>query len=136
MFVFLFFIFHARLSCLYSNVHNICPVWITKCLPLPYTLNETKNDAALMKTITKNPTHWMTNPNPSTLTCVCAEIQQNERAFQKQYGINLNRKVKPGITKKKLLRRYRDIGLGFKTPRDVSFVCILYPFVYICITNK
>ena len=77
----------------------------------------------------------MTNPNLPTLTCVCAEIQQNERAFQKQYGINLNRKVKPGITKKKLLRRYRDIGLGFKTPRDVSFVCILHPFVYVLLIN-
>ncbi|CAD6998878.1 40S ribosomal protein S11 [Ceratitis capitata] len=43
---------------------------------------------------------------------------QNERAFQKQFGINLNRKLKPGVTKKKVLRRYRDIGLGFKTPRE------------------
>lgn len=45
---------------------------------------------------------------------------KNERAFQKQFGINLNRKLKPGVTKKKVLRRYRDIGLGFKTPREVS----------------
>ncbi|XP_026842858.1 40S ribosomal protein S11 [Drosophila persimilis] len=43
---------------------------------------------------------------------------QNERAFQKQFGVNLNRKVKPGVTKKKILRRYRDVGLGFKTPRE------------------
>ncbi|XP_050743720.1 40S ribosomal protein S11 isoform X3 [Drosophila biarmipes] len=43
---------------------------------------------------------------------------ENERAFQKQFGVNLNRKVKPGITKKKLLRRSRDVGLGFKTPRE------------------
>ncbi|XP_023168780.1 40S ribosomal protein S11 isoform X3 [Drosophila hydei] len=43
---------------------------------------------------------------------------ENERAFQKQFGVNLNRKVKPGITKKKVLRRYRDVGLGFKTPRE------------------
>lgn len=49
---------------------------------------------------------------------------QNERAFQKQFGINLNRKNKPGITKKKVLRRHRDIGLGFKTPREVGLrVC-------------
>ncbi|XP_065356994.1 small ribosomal subunit protein uS17 [Calliphora vicina] len=57
--------------------------------------------------------------------------QQNERAFQKQFGINLNRKVKPGTTKKKLLRRYRDIGLGFKTPRDAidgSYVDKKCPF--------
>uniref|UniRef100_T1GFK6 Small ribosomal subunit protein uS17 n=1 Tax=Megaselia scalaris TaxID=36166 RepID=T1GFK6_MEGSC len=44
--------------------------------------------------------------------------QQNEKAFQKQYGINLNRKVKPDLKKKKTLRRYRDVGLGFKTPRE------------------
>ncbi|XP_075160604.1 small ribosomal subunit protein uS17-like [Haematobia irritans] len=44
--------------------------------------------------------------------------QQTEKAFQKQFGINLNRKVKPGIAKKKVLRRHRDIGLGFKTPRE------------------
>ncbi|KAI9585768.1 hypothetical protein GQX74_001615 [Glossina fuscipes] len=43
---------------------------------------------------------------------------ENERAFQKQFGINLNKKIKPGTTKKKSLRRYRDIGLGFKTPRE------------------
>ncbi|CAD7088639.1 unnamed protein product [Hermetia illucens] len=43
---------------------------------------------------------------------------QNERAFQKQFGINLNRKQKPGYSKKKTLRRHRDVGLGFKTPRD------------------
>ncbi|XP_017087000.1 small ribosomal subunit protein uS17 [Drosophila bipectinata] len=46
------------------------------------------------------------------------QTNQNERAFQKQFGVNLNRKVKPGITKKKVLRRYRDVGLGFKTPRE------------------
>ncbi|KAL5280620.1 RPS11 family protein [Megaselia abdita] len=44
--------------------------------------------------------------------------QQNEKAFQKQYGVNLNRKIKPDLKKKKSLRRYRDVGLGFKTPRE------------------
>ncbi|XP_055384617.1 40S ribosomal protein S11 [Condylostylus longicornis] len=43
---------------------------------------------------------------------------QNEKAFQKQFGINLNRKANPTLKKKKLLRRHRDIGLGFKTPRE------------------
>lgn len=46
---------------------------------------------------------------------------QTERAFQKQPFINLNRKVKPGIAKKKSLRRHRDVGLGFKTPREVFY---------------
>ncbi|KAK7789482.1 hypothetical protein R5R35_012348 [Gryllus longicercus] len=40
---------------------------------------------------------------------------QTERAFQKQPHLNLNRK--PGL-KKKPLRRHRNVGLGFKTPRE------------------
>uniref|UniRef100_A0A182JEK1 Small ribosomal subunit protein uS17 n=1 Tax=Anopheles atroparvus TaxID=41427 RepID=A0A182JEK1_ANOAO len=40
---------------------------------------------------------------------------QNIRAFQKQLGINLNRKQ---LTKKKGLRMHRNIGLGFKTPKE------------------
>uniref|UniRef100_A0A9I3K5Z8 Small ribosomal subunit protein uS17 n=1 Tax=Anopheles maculatus TaxID=74869 RepID=A0A9I3K5Z8_9DIPT len=40
---------------------------------------------------------------------------QNIRAFQKQLGINLNRK---NVTKKKGLRMHRSIGLGFKTPKE------------------
>ncbi|KAJ9597357.1 hypothetical protein L9F63_011797 [Diploptera punctata] len=40
---------------------------------------------------------------------------QTERAFQKQPHLNLNRKLGQ---KKKSLRRYRNVGLGFKTPRE------------------
>ncbi|XP_026472828.1 40S ribosomal protein S11 [Ctenocephalides felis] len=40
---------------------------------------------------------------------------QTERAFQKQLGVNLNRKI--GL-KKKSLRLHRNVGLGFKTPRE------------------
>ncbi|XP_065206929.1 small ribosomal subunit protein uS17 [Planococcus citri] len=40
---------------------------------------------------------------------------QNERAFQKQPTVFLNRKFN---TKKKKLRYYKDVGLGFKTPRE------------------
>ncbi|KAK9498377.1 hypothetical protein O3M35_003023 [Rhynocoris fuscipes] len=40
--------------------------------------------------------------------------EQNERAFQKQPHVFLAKKV----PSKKPLRRYRDIGLGFKTPRE------------------
>lgn len=50
---------------------------------------------------------------------------QTERAFQKQPFINLNRKVKPTIVKKKSLRRHRDVGLGFKTPREVFHFMLL-----------
>uniref|UniRef100_A0A1B6EAB7 Small ribosomal subunit protein uS17 n=1 Tax=Clastoptera arizonana TaxID=38151 RepID=A0A1B6EAB7_9HEMI len=40
---------------------------------------------------------------------------QTEKAFQKQPSIFLARK--PGL-KKKVLRRHREVGLGFKTPRE------------------
>nr|CAA93817.1 ribosomal protein RS11 [Anopheles gambiae] len=41
--------------------------------------------------------------------------QQNIRAFQKQLGINLNRK---NVSRKKGLRMHHSIGLGFKTPKE------------------
>ena len=47
-------------------------------------------------------------------------IFQTERAFQKQRGVFLNSKV--GLTgkkKKKEQRFVRNVGLGFKTPREV-----------------
>ena len=47
-------------------------------------------------------------------------ILQTERAFQKQRGVFLNSKV--GLTgkkKKKEQRFVRNVGLGFKTPREV-----------------
>merc|ERR1712047_62714 len=40
---------------------------------------------------------------------------QNEKAFQKQPTVFLNRK---GTKSKKTLRYHRSVGLGFKTPRD------------------
>ncbi|XP_059615238.1 small ribosomal subunit protein uS17 isoform X1 [Phlebotomus argentipes] len=42
---------------------------------------------------------------------------QNERAFQKQLGVFLNRK-KTLTGRKKPLRKYHNIGLGFKTPKE------------------
>lgn len=44
---------------------------------------------------------------------------QNERAFQKQFGVFLNRK-KTLTGRKKPLRKYHNIGLGFKTPKEVN----------------
>lgn len=46
--------------------------------------------------------------------------EQNERAFQKQPTVFLNRK--PGLGKQKVKKgRYvKNIGLGFKTPREAS----------------
>ncbi|CAG2103776.1 unnamed protein product [Medioppia subpectinata] len=44
---------------------------------------------------------------------------QTERAFQKQPTINLNRKPVIGKQKvRKTLRYVRNVGLGFKTPRE------------------
>jgi len=40
--------------------------------------------------------------------------EQVERAFQKQHGVFLNAKVK----KSRTLRWYKDVGLGFKTPKE------------------
>ncbi|XP_017299243.1 40S ribosomal protein S11 isoform X2 [Diaphorina citri] len=43
--------------------------------------------------------------------------EQNERSFQKQPTVFLNRKK--GLSKKrKELRYFRDVGLGFKSPRE------------------
>ncbi|GAB0096195.1 40S ribosomal protein S11 [Sergentomyia squamirostris] len=44
---------------------------------------------------------------------------QNERAFQKQLGVFLNRK-KVLTGRKKPLRKYHNIGLGFKTPKETE----------------
>eukprot|EP01024_Parvocaulis_polyphysoides_P002192 TRINITY_DN1068_c0_g2_i3.p1 TRINITY_DN1068_c0_g2~~TRINITY_DN1068_c0_g2_i3.p1 ORF type:complete len:160 (-),score=15.52 TRINITY_DN1068_c0_g2_i3:205-684(-) len=48
--------------------------------------------------------------------------EQTERAFQKQLGVNLNFR-KTGVSKKKTpgkggLRWYKNVGLGFKTPKE------------------
>ncbi|GAQ88518.1 40S ribosomal protein S11 [Klebsormidium nitens] len=45
---------------------------------------------------------------------------QTERAFQKQHGVFLNaKKAAKGITPGKAGRRYwKNVGLGFKTPRE------------------
>jgi small subunit ribosomal protein S11e len=47
--------------------------------------------------------------------------EQNEKAFQKQKGVFLNKK-KFFVTQgpKKEPRFVRSVGLGFKTPREVS----------------
>lgn len=54
---------------------------------------------------------------------------QNERSFQKQPTVFLNRKKGVNVKKgRKSTRYHRDVGLGFKTPREVCgsaelFVC-------------
>nr|CAD7448552.1 unnamed protein product [Timema bartmani]CAD7590267.1 unnamed protein product [Timema genevievae] len=45
---------------------------------------------------------------------------KNERSFQKQPTIFLNRKKGLGAKKKKSLRYIRNVGLGFKTPRETE----------------
>ena len=48
---------------------------------------------------------------------------QTERAFQKQRGVFLNSKAGlSGKKKKKEQRFVRNVGLGFKTPREVPCV--------------
>ncbi|KAG5674393.1 hypothetical protein PVAND_004367 [Polypedilum vanderplanki] len=43
---------------------------------------------------------------------------QIERAFQKQKGVNLNRNAKFVGKKEKSIRLHRNVGLGFKTPKE------------------
>ncbi|PNF15930.1 hypothetical protein B7P43_G07488, partial [Cryptotermes secundus] len=45
---------------------------------------------------------------------------QSERSFQKQPTIFLNRKKGLGAKKRKSLRYIRNVGLGFKTPRETE----------------
>lgn len=47
-------------------------------------------------------------------------IFQVERAFQKQQGVNLNRNIKFIGKKTKSTRLHRNVGLGFKTPKEVN----------------
>ena len=46
-----------------------------------------------------------------------ADIQK-EHAFQKQTGVFLNSKALLAKKTSKGVRYYKDIGLGFKTPKD------------------
>lgn len=51
--------------------------------------------------------------------CPLSPLKQNERAYQKQAGINVNRNVNLKVKKdKKAIRFWKDIGLGFKTPKE------------------
>ncbi|XP_031337685.1 40S ribosomal protein S11 isoform X2 [Photinus pyralis] len=45
---------------------------------------------------------------------------QNERSFQHQPTVFLNRKKVLGGKKRKSLRYHRDVGLGFRTPRETE----------------
>ena len=47
--------------------------------------------------------------------CVCVFCEQDQRSFQKQPPIFLNKK---GANKAKPERYYRNVGLGIKTPRE------------------
>eukprot|EP00004_Rigifila_ramosa_P007441 TRINITY_DN18438_c0_g1_i1.p1 TRINITY_DN18438_c0_g1~~TRINITY_DN18438_c0_g1_i1.p1 ORF type:complete len:167 (-),score=45.04 TRINITY_DN18438_c0_g1_i1:37-537(-) len=62
-------------------------------------------------------------------------VEQNERAFQKQAGVSLNRNrillKKFGRKPKGTLRYFSNVGLGFKTPKEAiegTFVDKKCPF--------
>merc|ERR1711941_78351 len=44
--------------------------------------------------------------------------EQNEKAFQKQPGVFLNKKSLLATKTKKGVRYYKNVGLGFKTPKE------------------
>ena len=46
-------------------------------------------------------------------------MPQSERAFQKQPTVFQNRKRLPGVKKGAVKRYTTNVGLGFKTPREV-----------------
>lgn len=49
-------------------------------------------------------------------------VLQVERAFQKQGNVNLNKKSLLMSKNKANPRWYKNIGLGFKTPREVKLL--------------
>ena len=54
----------------------------------------------------------------TTASCFYSPIQ-HERSYQKQVGVNINKNVNLKIKgDKKKARFYKDIGLGFKTPKE------------------
>ena len=59
---------------------------------------------------------WYSQAN-TTFGLTYVPLFQTERAFQHQPTINLNKKGQKGG---KALRYHRNVGLGFKTPREVS----------------
>ena len=60
------------------------------------------------------------------LLIVIIILFQVERAFQKQGNVNLNKKSLLMAKNKANPRWYKSIGLGFKTPREVRILCILW----------
>lgn len=57
---------------------------------------------------------------------------QSERSFQKQPTIFLNRKKGQGPKRRKPMRYSRNVGLGFKTPREVRS-CFFFFFFLPCL---
>lgn len=57
-------------------------------------------------------------------------IFQNEKAFQRQPTIFLNHKKGAG-GKKKSLRYHKEVGLGFKTPREVHITILLIQYLFL-----
>ena len=58
---------------------------------------------------------------------------QSERAYQKQPHIFVNHKGKAAKSSKKGRRWYKDVGLGFRTPRTAiegSYIGELYYSLY------
>lgn len=61
--------------------------------------------------------HLKTRVNNACKYRVCC--LQNEKSFQRQPTVFLNRKKGLGGKRRKPLRYHREVGLGFKTPREV-----------------
>lgn len=67
---------------------------------------------------------WPINFLANKYSYLFCSILQSERSFQKQPTIFLNRKKGLGAKKRKSLRYIRNVGLGFKTPREVGWILV------------
>lgn len=55
-----------------------------------------------------------------TTAAIAVPTEQHEKAYQKQDGIFLGSKKLIGKTSKRGTRYYRDVGLGFATPKEAK----------------
>jgi len=72
--------------------------------------------------------HSVANKLPCKYSYLFCSILQSERSFQKQPTVFLNRKKGLGAKKRKSLRYIRNVGLGFKTPREVGWISVRWLF--------
>ena len=85
----------------YASRALFVPHWTALCSPQPHVL------------------FWLLPVPSSAALPLPSPPLQHERSYQKQVGVNINKNVNLKIKgDKKKARFYKDIGLGFKTPKE------------------